>query len=96
MRDWELISDPVTLKKHLLHLHVDPRKQYSEFSCCTRRCDDRLIWYCNYCYYEAPDEMCFVADLAGCVNGDSWYSREFIDFTRKRKNERLEHTERTR
>ncbi len=90
MKDWDLMTDQVTGYKHLVHCHSDDRYNVRATSvhwCTARRVGPNTwnTWECNYCHKYAPVAMQDVANLAGCVSNNTWYSNEYIVAQRKKK-----------
>jgi len=65
MKDWHIrrfLDCPI--EPDLIHQHDE--SVHKEWNC-YRESDGR--WTCGFCQAEAPKEICFLADLAGCWEG---------------------------
>ncbi len=65
MKNWDIIdSFGIKGRKYLLHLHPDRTSQNATVCIYSKT----GIWYCPQCGEVPPEEMQFVAELAGCVH----------------------------
>ncbi len=67
MKDWRIRQDAAfPLEPDLVHIHPEDHVDPGEWLCYRA---ENGTWWCEMCNADAPEEICFVAELAGCWEG---------------------------